>query len=77
MNTERRLHIPGEIPEDFAEAVAVVLLLGMAGDNIWDVIYRHPPETSLAWIEEILDANDSAGLVHPDLDWWEHQLRGH
>jgi hypothetical protein len=74
---ERRLHIPGDVPEDFADAVATVLLLGIAGGSAWDKIYRHPPEKSLAWIARILRANDTAGLVHSDLDWWERQLRGH
>ncbi|MDQ7785090.1 MAG: hypothetical protein RDU20_19550 [Desulfomonilaceae bacterium] len=77
MQTERRLHIPSDVPEDFAQAVATVLLLGIAGAEAWDTIYRHPPETSLAWIQDILDANDVDGLVHPDLGWWENQLRGH
>lgn len=74
---ERRLHIPGDVPEDFADAVATVLLLGIAGGSAWDKIYRHSPEKSLAWIASILRANDTAGLVHSDLDWWERQLRGH
>lgn len=74
---ERRLRIPGDVPEDFADAVATVLLLGIAGGAAWDKIYRHPPEISLAWIASILRANDTAGLVHSDLDWWQHQLRGH
>lgn len=77
MEPERRLHIPGNIPEDFAQAVATILLLGIAGGNTWDMIYRHPPETSLSWIAGILNANERAGLVHPDIEWWEHQLRGH
>jgi hypothetical protein len=75
--TGRRLHIPDGVPEDFAHAVATVLLLGIAGGHTWDLIYGHPVETSLAWIEEILEANDHSGLVHSDLEWWEHQLRGH
>jgi len=77
MQAERRLQVPRNVPEDFAQAVATVLLLGIAGGETWDMIYRHPPERSLAWIEDILNANDTAGLVHPDLDWWKHQLRGH
>jgi len=77
MASERRLHIPGNVPEDFAHAVATVLLLGMAGRPTWDVIYSHPPETSLVWIEGILRSNDPAGLVHPEMEWWEHQVRGH
>ncbi|HMK35699.1 MAG TPA: hypothetical protein VK463_11575 [Desulfomonilaceae bacterium] len=74
---ERRLHIPREIPEDFANAVATVLLLGIAGGAAWDQIYRYPPEKALAWIGGILRVNDNSGLVHSDLEWWEHQLRGH
>jgi hypothetical protein len=77
METGRRLHIPGNVPEDFAQAVATILLLGVAGGNAWDLIYRHPPETSLAWIREILKLNDPWGLVHPELEWWEHQVQGH
>lgn len=77
MASERRLHIPGNVPEDFAHAVATVLLLGVAARDMWDTIYSHPPETSLAWIEGILKANDTSGMVHPDLAWWDHQLRGH
>jgi len=77
MNTERRLHIPSYVPEEFAHAVATVLLLGIAGGQAWDMIYHHPPDVSLAWIADILKSNDSTGLVHTDLEWWEHQLRGH
>ena len=77
MEAARRLHIPGDVPEDFAHAVATVLLLGIAGGNTWEMIYQHPLETSLTWIEGILNANDPSGLVHPDLEWWEYQLRGH
>lgn len=77
MYTERRLNIPSHIPEDFAQAVATVLILGAAARAVWDSIYSHPPETSLSWIEAILEANDPWGLVHTDLSWWEHQLRGH
>jgi len=44
---------------------------------MWDTIYNHPPETSLAWIESILKANDTSGMVRPDIQWWGHQLRGH
>jgi hypothetical protein len=77
MPNERRLHIPSEIPEDFANAVATVLLLGIAGATAWDKIYVHPPEKSLEWIEIILQSNDPTGLVHSEIEWWEHQLRGH
>lgn len=77
MESARQLHIPGDVPPDFANAVATILLLGVAGGQAWELIYRHPVETSLSWIERILDANDPEGLVHPDLEWWEHQLRGH
>jgi hypothetical protein len=77
MYPERRLNIPIDIPEDFAQAVATILILGAAARNVWDLIYNHSPETSLAWIEAILEANDTWGLMHPDLSWWEHQLRGH
>jgi hypothetical protein len=73
----RQLRIPGNVPEDFANAVATVLLLGIAGSGAWDVIFRYSAQESLVWIDGILRANDSAGLVHPDLKWWEHQLRGH
>jgi len=72
-----QLHIPSVIPEDFAQAVATVLLLGFAARENWDAIYRHPPDESLAWIEGILKANDTSRLVHSDLEWWKHQLRGH
>lgn len=73
----RRLNIPGQVPEDFANAVATLLILGIAGAPTWDLIYSHAPEKSLAWIEGILKANDTSGLVHSDLRWWEYQLRGH
>jgi hypothetical protein len=77
MISERRLHIPGQVPEDFAHAVVTVLLFGIAGGNAWDRIYSHTPDESLAWIDNILKANDTSGLVHSDIGWWEHQLRGH
>jgi hypothetical protein len=77
MASERRLNIPKNVPEQFAHAVVTVLLLGMAAGAAWDVIYGPPPEVSLAWIEGILAANDPAGLVHPDIQWWEHQVLGH
>jgi hypothetical protein len=77
MISERRLHIPQEVPEDFANAVVTVLLFGIAGGNAWDRIYSHTPDESLAWIGNILKANDTSGLVHSDIQWWEHQLRGH
>jgi hypothetical protein len=77
MLSERRLNIPKNVPEEFAHAVATVLLLGMAAGAAWDSIYSHPPDICLAWIEGILEANDSSGLVHPDLRWWEYQVRGH
>lgn len=77
MPSERRLNIPKNVPEEFAHAVATVLLIGMAAGTAWDSIYSHPPDISLAWIEGILEANDSSGLVHPDLKWWEYQVRGH
>jgi len=77
MPPERRLNIPKNVPAEFAHAVATLLLLGMAAGAAWDSIYSHPPDISLAWIEGILEANDSSGLVHPDLKWWEHQVRGH
>jgi len=77
MSTARRLNIPGYIPEDFAHAVATVLLLGIAASAMWEDIFRHPPDLSLSWIQGILEANDAAGLVHSDIHWWEYQLRGH
>jgi hypothetical protein len=77
MLSERRLNIPKNVPEEFAHAVATVLLLGMAAGAAWDSIYSHPPDISLAWIEGILEANDNSGLVHPDFRWWELQIRGH
>lgn len=77
MSSERRLHIPSEIPEDFANAVATILILGIAGAHAWDKIYFHPPEKSLEWIESILKSNDLSGLVHSEIEWWEHQLLGH
>jgi hypothetical protein len=73
----RQLQIPGNVPEDFANAVATVLLLGIAGAGAWDLIYLPTPDESLSWIDGILRANDKVGLVHSDLLWWEHQLRGH
>jgi hypothetical protein len=73
----RQLRIPGNVPEDFANAVATVLLLGMAGAGAWDLIYQPSLDESLGWIQGILKANDSVGLVHPDMRWWEYQLRGH
>jgi hypothetical protein len=77
MSDGRRLHIPDSVPEEFAQAVATILLLGIAGQQIWEEIYRYPPETSLTWIEEILEANDSDGLLHPSIEWWENQVLGH
>ena len=77
MSNERRLHIPGDVPEEFAQAVATVLLLGIAGRAVWDRIYEYPPDTSLAWIRGILGSNEATGLARPDIRWWEHQLRGH
>jgi len=77
MSTERRLNIPGYVPEGFAHAVATVLLLGIAASPMWEEIYSPPADTSLSWIEGILEANDVSGLVHSDISWWEHQLRGH
>jgi hypothetical protein len=77
MIPERRLHIPGEVPEDFANAVVTVLLFGIAGGSAWDKIYSHTPDESLAWIDNILKANDTSGLVHTDIQWWKHQIRGH
>jgi hypothetical protein len=77
MGTERQLNIPGYVPEGFAQAVATVLLLGIAASAMWEEIFTPPPETSLSWIEGILGANDVTGLVHSDISWWEHQLRGH
>ncbi len=74
---DRQLRIPAEIPEDFANAVATILLLGTAAASQWDRIHRHPLQKSLNWIDAILKANDTAGMVHADLSWWEHQLRGH
>ncbi len=76
-STGRRLNIPSHVPEDFAHAVATVLLLGIAGDDQWDRIYRHPPERSLEWIKGILDLNEISGLVHADIRWWENQVKGH
>ncbi|MEW6349645.1 MAG: hypothetical protein AB1646_11335 [Thermodesulfobacteriota bacterium] len=77
MTSDRRLHVPQSVPEDFAQAVATILLLGMAGRDAWDEIFMHPPEVSLSWVRGILGSNDSYGLVHADMQWWEHQLRGH
>jgi hypothetical protein len=77
MTHERRLHIPGDVPEDFAHAVATILLLGVAGRDVWNRIYRYPPDISLDWIQGILEMNDIAGLVHSEIQWWENQLRGH
>lgn len=77
MSEERRLLIPAQVPEDFANAVATIMLLGIAGSGVWDRIFSHPPEQSLQWIDGILKANDLQGLVHSDIDWWELQLKGH
>ena len=73
----RQLRIPADVPEDFANAVATVLLLGTAAASQWERIHRHPPQRSLGWIKAILMANDTSGMVHAELKWWEHQLRGH
>lgn len=77
MSNGRRLHIPGSVPEDFAQAVATVLLLGMAGGDAWDCIFRYPPTSSLTWIRDILNSNETEGLVRSDIEWWEKQLKGH
>ncbi len=74
---ERRLFIPTEVPEDFANAVATVLLLGIAAGAAWDQIYRYNADESLAWIGSILESNDLTGMVHTDMNWWESQIRGH
>lgn len=74
---ERRLVIPIGVPEGFAHAVATVLLLGIAGRDLWDHIYQYHPDVALAWIEAILRSNESWGLVHSDIEWWECQLKGH
>jgi len=77
MSEARRLFIPRHVPEDFADAVATILLLGMAGRDLWDRILVAPPDKALAWIRGILDANETAGLVHADIEWWRHQVYGH
>lgn len=77
MTEARRLFIPSHVPEDFADAVATVLLLGMAGRDLWDLILRTPPEKSLQWIRGILDANETSGLLHADIQWWRNQVYGH
>jgi hypothetical protein len=74
---ERRLYVPSFVPKDFGNAVATVLLLGIAGGDAWDQIFIHPPEKSLAWIEHILESNEKAHLMHADITWWERQIRGH
>jgi hypothetical protein len=76
-DSARRLQIPGNVPEDFAHAVATLLILGTAGRDTWDRIYRHPPEKSLGWIERILKSNETSGLLHSDIRWWQHQVWGH
>ncbi len=73
----RRLNIPSYVPEQFAHAVATVLMLGIAGGDQWDEIYDTPPEKSLFWIKGILDANELTGLAHSDIKWWERQIHGH
>jgi hypothetical protein len=73
----RLLHIPSEVPEDFAQAVATFLILGTASQDMWDRVFLESPEKSLGWIDGILRANLTFGLLHPDLRWWEHQVRGH
>jgi hypothetical protein len=77
MDHGRRLYIPSYVPEDFARAVATVLLLGVAEGDLWDLIYRYPPDKAIEWIEAILKANETDGLVHSDIQWWEHQVYGH
>ncbi len=77
ISSERRLVIPNEVPEDFAHAVATLLLLGIAGGSLWEKIFRYAPDVSLQWIGAILRSNERRGLVHTDLSWWECQLRGH
>ena len=77
MDGARQLHIPGDVPQDFANAVATILLLGIGGGDLWNSIYSHPPEQSLEWIEGILSANESTGLVYPSIEWWEYQVLGH
>jgi hypothetical protein len=77
MRADRQLRIPGDVPEDFANAVVTLLLLGIAAAHQWDLIYHHPPEISLSWIESILKINDTSAMTHTDLDWWKRQLRGH
>ncbi len=74
---DRQLRIPSDVPEDFANAVVTVLLLGTAAASQWDRIHRQPLQKSLNWIKAIIWANDTAGMVHADPVWWEHQLRGH
>lgn len=74
---ERRLVIPKEVPADFAHAVATILLLGIAGGELWEEVYDYAPEVSLTWIRAILSSNERKGLVHPDIGWWECQLKGH
>lgn len=73
----RQLYVPGDVPPDFAHAVATILLLGIAPKELWDRVYKYPPDKSIAWVGAILGANDVSGLVHSDIHWWEHQLRGH
>lgn len=75
--SERRLLIPRYVPEDFADAAATILILGIADRSAWECLYSYPADTSLSWIRSILEANAKQGLVHSELKWWENQLRGH
>ncbi len=77
IQSDRQLRIPGDVPEDFANSVVTLLLLGIAAAHQWDVIFFYPPEKSLNWISAILKVNDTAGMTHTDLQWWEYQLLGH
>ena len=77
MAEQRRLVIPQNVPEDFANAVATVLMLGIASRAAWEHIYQYTAEQSMEWIAGILEYNDLTGLVHTDLTWWRSQITGH
>ncbi len=77
IHADGQLRIPCDVPEDFANAVVTLLLLGIAAAHQWDLIYCYPPEKSLPWIKGILKMNDTSVMTHTNVEWWEHQLRGH
>ncbi|MFH0821746.1 MAG: hypothetical protein V2B18_03275 [Pseudomonadota bacterium] len=77
MTGARQLKVPMHVPEDFAQSVTTILILGFGGTGAWDVILVHPPGSALGWIRDILRMNEMEGLVHPEIEWWERQIQGH